>query len=235
MLLQVSTFCIFANENQFVLKMKKSIVLAAALIAFTACQKNKETEVKTEETVIETGKDTVHVDTDTVSAAETEKPADAVAATPAPAIEEKAIEVVKPATDVKVEYASFGEKIKADKALTKEQMIQKYKSLKVGDTVAVKFKSKIKDVCQKKGCWMAMELPGGKESFVKFKDYAFFVPLNATASEAIVSGKAFVSETSVAQLRHYAKDGGKSEAEIAKITQPEMEYKFMADGVLISK
>ncbi|AWH86996.1 DUF4920 domain-containing protein [Flavobacterium album] len=206
-----------------------------ALIAFTACQKNKETEVKTEETVIETGKDTVHVDTDTVSAAETEKPADAVAATPAPAVEEKAIEVVKPATDIKVEYASFGAKIKADKALTKEQMIQKYKSLKVGDTVAVKFKSKIKDVCQKKGCWMAMELPGGKESFVKFKDYAFFVPLNAASSEAIVSGKAFVSETSVAQLRHYAKDGGKSEAEIAKITQPEMEYKFMADGVLISK
>ncbi|WP_245895544.1 DUF4920 domain-containing protein [Flavobacterium album] len=215
--------------------MKKSIVLAMALIAFTACQKNKETEVKTEETVIETGKDTVHVDTDTVSAAETEKPADAVAATPAPAVEEKAIEVVKPATDIKVEYASFGAKIKADKALTKEQMIQKYKSLKVGDTVAVKFKSKIKDVCQKKGCWMAMELPGGKESFVKFKDYAFFVPLNAASSEAIVSGKAFVSETSVAQLRHYAKDGGKSEAEIAKITQPEMEYKFMADGVLISK
>ncbi len=25
-------------------------------------------------------------------------------------------------------------------------------------------------------------LPGGKETFVKFKDYAFFVPLNATRS-----------------------------------------------------
>ncbi|MEL1242941.1 DUF4920 domain-containing protein [Flavobacterium sp. DGU11] len=213
--------------------MKKSIVLTMALIAFTACQKNKETEVKTEETVIETGKDTVHIDTDTVTAVQTGNTTDmAAGATP---VEEKKIEAVTPAAEVKVAYASFGDKIKADKALTKEQMIQKYKSLKVGDTVAVKFKSKIKDVCQKKGCWMAMELPGGKESFVKFKDYAFFVPLNATAQEAIVSGKAFVSETSVAQLRHYAKDGGKSEAEIAKITQPEMEYKFMADGVLISK
>ena len=82
---------------------------------------------------------------------------------------------------------------------------------------------------------MALELPGGKESFVKFKDYAFFVPLNAVESEAIVSGKAFVSETSVAALRHYAKDGGQSDAEIAKITEPKVEYKFMADGVLISK
>lgn len=216
--------------------MKKSIVLAAALIAFTACQKNKETEVKTEKTVIETGKDTVHVDTDTVTAAETQQAPEVVAETAKPVADDaKKIEVVEPVKEVKVDYASFGSKITADKALTKEQMIQKYKSLKPGDTVAVKFKSKIKDVCQKKGCWMALELPNGKESFVKFKDYAFFVPLNAAESDAVVSGKAFVSETSVAQLKHYAKDGGQSDAEIAKITEPKIEYKFMADGVLISK
>lgn len=137
--------------------------------------------------------------------------------------------------NAKIDYASFGEKIVADKAISKEEMFEKYKTLKPGDTVVVKFKSKIKDVCQKKGCWMAMQLPNEKESFVKFKDYAFFVPLNAGNQEAIVSGKAFVSETSVAQLQHYAKDGGKSEQEIAKITQPETEYKFLADGVLISK
>ena len=82
---------------------------------------------------------------------------------------------------------------------------------------------------------MSLELPGGQESFVKFKDYAFFVPLNAADQEAIVSGKAFVSETSVAQLQHYAKDAGESEEAIAKITKPKVEYKFMADGVLISK
>lgn len=213
--------------------MKRSIILAAAFVTLAACHKNKETEVKTEKTVIETGKDTVHVDTDTIAITETEETTEAVA--DAPAVEEKKVEMVKPATEIKVDYASFGDKITADKALTKEQMIQKYKGLKPGDTVSVKFRSKIKDVCQKKGCWMAMELPGGKESFVKFKDYAFFVPLNASESDAIVSGKAFVSETSVAQLKHYAKDGGQSEAEIAKITEPKIEYKFMADGVLISK
>lgn len=216
--------------------MKKSIVLAAVLMAFAACQKNKETEVKTEETVIETTKDTVHVDTDTISATKTEEaPESAVAPVTDKIDPVKKIEVVESVKEVKVDYASFGAKISSEKALSKEQMIAKYKNLKPGDTVAVKFKSKIKDVCQKKGCWMAMELPNGKESFVKFKDYAFFVPLNAAESDAIVSGKAFVSETSVAQLRHYAKDGGQSEAEIAKITEPKVEYKFMADGVLISK
>jgi len=216
--------------------MKKTIVMAAALIAFAACQKNKETEIKTGSTVIETGKDTVHVDTDTISEVKTEDAPETAAAPTAGNIDPvKKIEVIEPAKPVKVDYAAFGAKISADKALTKEQMIAKYKNLKPGDTVAVKFKSKIKDVCQKKGCWMAMELPNGKESFVKFKDYAFFVPLNAADSDAIISGKAFVSETSVAQLRHYAKDGGQSEAEIAKITEPKVEYKFMADGVLISK
>src|SRR5688500_2602048 len=125
---------------------------------------------------------------------------DSITETLAPATEpakaEEKIEVV-PNKEVKVEYASFGGKIVADNAITKEQMMNKYKNLKPGDTVAVKFKSKINDVCQKKGCWMAMELPNGQESFVKFKDYGFFVPLNAADSEAIVSGKAFISETSV--------------------------------------
>ncbi len=215
--------------------MKKSIVLAAALMVFAACQKNKETEVKTEETVMEKTGDSVHTDADSIPVSKIEGTPEAAVPVEDKDNLVKKIEVVEPATAMKVDYASFGAKISAEKALTKEQMIAKYKGLKPGDTVAVKFKSKIKDVCQKKGCWMAMELPNGKESFVKFKDYAFFVPLNATDSEAIISGKAFISETSVAQLRHYAKDGGQSEAEIAKITQPKTEYKFMADGVLISK
>jgi len=214
--------------------MKKTLIAAFALFGFAACQ-TKETKVETEETVIETAHDTVSIDTDTISSAETgSENLQEVVPTVSPEAKKTIVEVKQPA-GIKVDYASFGDKILADKALSKEQMMQKYKGLKTGDTVAVKFKSKIKEVCSKKGCWMAMELPGGKESFVKFKDYAFFVPLNAAEQEAIVSGKAFVSETPVAQLRHYAKDGGKSDAEIAQITEPKIEYKFMADGVLISK
>ncbi|NDI98042.1 DUF4920 domain-containing protein [Flavobacterium sp. LaA7.5] len=137
--------------------------------------------------------------------------------------------------DEEKSYETFGDKIVAEKAFTKEEMLEKYENLKPGDTLNIKFKSTIKDVCQKKGCWMAMELPDEKESFVKFKDYGFFVPLNAAEQEAVVSGKAFVSEISVAELKHYAKDGGKSQEEIDKITEPEITYGFMADGVLIKK
>lgn len=210
--------------------MKKVIIAAVIAFGFAACK--KEVKVESEKTVIETPADTTSIDTDTVSDAEIEAEEDAVAtpeADKAPTID------VKAAKDMKVEYASFGDKIVADKALSQAEMLKKYSSLKPGDTVNIKFKSNIKDVCQKKGCWMSLELPNGKESFVKFKDYAFFVPLNASKSEAVVNGKAFVSEISVAQLKHYAKDGGKSEAEIAQITEPKRTYGFLADGVLISK
>lgn len=132
-------------------------------------------------------------------------------------------------------YESFGAKIVADDALTAQEMLDKYKSLKPGDTIDVKFKSNIKEVCKKKGCWMSIELPQDEEIFVKFKDYEFFVPKNADKSVTIMNGKAFIDSVSVNQLRHYAKDGGKSEEEIAKITVPEVKYGFEANGVLIQK
>lgn len=133
------------------------------------------------------------------------------------------------------DYALFGEKFALNNVMTNKQMLKKYKTLKKGDSVAVKFKSNIKDVCKKKGCWMNMDLTEGQESFVKFKDYGFFVPLNADSSEAIVNGVAFVDIVSVAELKHYAKDGGKSQAEIDKITKPETTYAFKATGVYIKK
>jgi len=133
------------------------------------------------------------------------------------------------------DYASFGEKFKVNRVYNKAEMMKKYKNLKKGDTIVVQFESTIKSVCKKKGCWMKLALKGDDASFVKFKDYAFFVPLNADNSEAIVSGKAFVDVESVEELRHYAKDAGKSAAEIAKITKPEVTYAFLADGVYIKK
>jgi hypothetical protein len=133
------------------------------------------------------------------------------------------------------DYAAFGEKFKVAKVLTKEQMLKKYKNLKKGDTIMVQFESNIKSVCKKKGCWMKMDLAGDDTSFVKFKDYGFFVPKNAQEKEVIVNGKAFVSVESVDVLKHYAKDAGKSQAAIDSITEPKVTYSFMADGVLIAK
>lgn len=138
-------------------------------------------------------------------------------------------------TNSSSDFAIFGDSISADKAISSEDMLVQYDKLKPGDTLNVKFKSNIKNVCQKKGCWMTIELPSGKEAFVKFKDYAFFVPKNAKKVEVIVNGKAFVSIESVEELKHYAKDEGKSQAAIDSIVAPKTNYSFMADGVLIKK
>jgi hypothetical protein len=135
----------------------------------------------------------------------------------------------------KVEYAKFGDSISVDGALSTDEMMKKFADLKEGDTLEVKFKSEINEVCQKKGCWMTLDLADDKEAFVKFKDYGFFVPKNAQDKEVVVNGKAFVSIESVDVLKHYAKDAGKSQAAIDSITEPKVTYSFMADGVLIAK
>lgn len=132
-------------------------------------------------------------------------------------------------------YALFGEKFSANKVLTEKQMLKKYQKLKAGDSIAVQFVTNIKSVCKKKGCWMKLDLSNGEEAFVKFKDYGFFVPLNADNSKAIVNGYAFVNKVSVSELKHYAKDAGKSKEEINKIKKPEITYSFMANGVYINK
>lgn len=134
-----------------------------------------------------------------------------------------------------ITYASFGDTISVDKALSEDGILATYEKLSPGDTVAVKFQSKIKAVCKEKGCWMNLELPKGKEVFVKFKDYAFFVPTDSKNENVIISGKAFISVESVADLKHYAKDGGKSQAAIDSIVTPKTKYSLMADGVLIQK
>jgi hypothetical protein len=128
-------------------------------------------------------------------------------------------------------YSSYGAKINAEDAISAHQAREKYADLKAGDTAVVKFEAPINAVCKSKGCWMQLET-GEETVFVKFKDYGFFVPTDATG-DAIVEGKAYLEEVSVAELKHMAKDGGKTEAEIAAITEPQRELRFMADGVLI--
>lgn len=138
--------------------------------------------------------------------------------------------------DVKPEiaYASFGDEISDADALSADAMLQKYQNMKEGDTLDTKMRGKIKEVCSVKGCWMTLDLDGEHQVMVKFKDYGFFMPLNAEG-EVVINGKAFVTETSVDELRHYAEDAGKSEEEIAAITESKLEYRFEADGVLLKE
>ena len=137
--------------------------------------------------------------------------------------------------EVKVEYASFGDKITPENVIDKEAMYKTFKSLKKGDTVAVKFSSKINNVCKKKGCWMRLDLGKGEEALVRFVDYGFFMPLNSENREVIVEGKAYLDVVTVAELRHYAKDENATKEEIEKITEDEITFAIESNGVLMVK
>ena len=135
-----------------------------------------------------------------------------------------------------MDYNSFGDQITAKDYLSSAEALNKYGALKSGDTINLKFASSIQEVCSKKGCWMKLPAGEGEETImVRFKDYGFFMPLDANGKEVIVEGKAFVTEVSVADLKHYAEDAGKSAEEIKKITEPKMELAFEANGVLMKK
>lgn len=133
-----------------------------------------------------------------------------------------------------IAYASFGDEIKAEGALSAADMSEKYLGLKEGDTINTKVTASINEVCSKKGCWMKLDLGNGEEMMVRFKDYGFFMPLNAEG-DVIIDGKAFVTETSIDELRHYAEDAGKSKEEIEAITEPKRTFGFEANGVLLKQ
>ncbi len=96
-----------------------------------------------------------------------------------------------------------------------------------------KLEGTIEACCQKKGCWMTMKLADGTDMRVRFKDYGFFVPKDASGKIAVIEGKAFNDTTTVDMLRHYAEDAGQSKEEIEKITEPEINVAFEATGVII--
>lgn len=134
------------------------------------------------------------------------------------------------------EYEIFGEPFEINDLMSNDEMRQFYENMEVGDSVQISFKSKVNSICQKKGCWMTLDLGDeSSESFVKFKDYEFFVPMDAADSDAVIKGMAYKGETTVQELRHYAEDAGKTQEEIDAITEPKIEYTFIADGVYLKK
>ena len=131
-----------------------------------------------------------------------------------------------------ITYASFGKTINDTDALDADHMMKNYETMKEGDTLNTKIAGTIDKVCVAKGCWMTLDIDGENEVMVKFKDYGFFVPTDAKG-DVVINGKAFVTETSVDELRHYAQDAGKSKEDIEAITEPKRTYSFEADGVLL--
>ena len=101
------------------------------------------------------------------------------------------------------------------------------------DSVVTTFRAEVAGVCQKKGCWMELDMGNEQTALVRFKDYGFFVPFDAAGEEAIVRGVVKVDTLSVEWLKHQAFDAGKSDSIIALITEPEVSISVIATGVAL--
>ena len=123
----------------------------------------------------------------------------------------------------------FGKKTTADGAIAANDLSA---SIKGAESVPVKVKGKVKEVCKAEGCWLKMETANG-DVMIRMKDHSFFVPLAMNGKIIVVDGTASVKETSVDMLKHYAEDAGKSAVEIAAIKEPKKEITMQAKGILV--
>ena len=131
-----------------------------------------------------------------------------------------------------IEITKHGDAITEDGAVSSANFLTQFEGK---DSLNVKLTASITEVCSKKGCWMKLDLENGKSMRVTFKDYGFFVPLNAAGKLAVVEGIAKIDTTDVAILKHYAEDANATQEEIDAITEPEINYSFEAVGVIIKE
>lgn len=126
---------------------------------------------------------------------------------------------------------TFGAEISDKGAISYDQLLTQMEGQEEVEATII---AKVTSVCQTKGCWMTVQSDNStEEMFVQFKDYGFFMPADIAGKEVVMRGKAFTEETTVDELRHYAEDEGQTAEEIAAITEPVVELKFLADGVII--
>lgn len=125
---------------------------------------------------------------------------------------------------------NFGASITSDNAMVASDL-----PLLLADKeeIEVKLVGNVAAVCQMTGCWVDVEIGDGEIVHVTFKDDGFLLPKDAAGKKAVIEGVATYEEISVNMLKHLAEDEGKTQEEIDAITEPAMEYTFVAKGVIL--
>lgn len=138
--------------------------------------------------------------------------------------------VVKTKPKVVDNSSYFGEEVTIESAadVTRLPMMLKNKN-----EASLKLIGKVENVCQTEGCWFDLDLGNGQLLHVTFKDEAFVVPKDIAGKTVLINGMATKEIIPVDMAKKIAKDEGKSQAEINKITSPVVEYSYEASGVVI--
>lgn len=124
-------------------------------------------------------------------------------------------------------------KVDIEKAISVEEMLKDFEGKT--EKTEYTFEGNLKEVCSKAGCWVNIEKGNGETFMVRFKDHFTIPPKTEVDKGAYFHGIAYWDTVSVEMLQHFAEDAGKSEEEIAKITEPKFELGFEADGITLKK
>lgn len=131
--------------------------------------------------------------------------------------------------EVLPDTGNFGSVITSDGAMSMADMEAALGDM---DSLPVKVKGEVAEVCQKAGCWITLERENGEMMRVKTMDQ-FFLPKNCSGRLAIVEGLVRKVTTPIEELQHYAKDAGKSDEEIAAISEDKQSIEMIASGIII--
>jgi hypothetical protein len=127
---------------------------------------------------------------------------------------------------------NFGNEFSADNTIPATGVANLFTG---SDTAAITISGNITASCKHSGCWMDLDMGNGETIHVTFKDEAFTIPLDAAGKNAVAEGIAIRELIPVETLKNYAREDGKSDEEVAAITQPVYAYEFVANGVLIEE
>lgn len=113
------------------------------------------------------------------------------------------------------------------KPIDVDEAIHQFKTKKA--TGPFLLQAKIDQVCKKKGCWMTIKSKT-RDMRVIFKDYSFFVPVSITGKDVLVEGSVTEKQLTLAETKHFVEDAG---GDPSKVTEPMMDYQFVASGVKV--
>lgn len=101
---------------------------------------------------------------------------------------------------------SFGEKLAAGETIPVAQVLADPSKW---EGKVVRVEGLVRRACTKKGCWMEIVADGNESPTcrVTFKDYGFFVPLDAAGSKATLAGTVEVAQVPRARVDHLAAEG----------------------------
>ena len=126
----------------------------------------------------------------------------------------------------------YGEKFSQNSAIELKTFVILAEST---DTLDVKLKVGISEVCQSKGCWMKVNLLGGSKMLVSFNEHGILIPKDVAGKSCIIKGRTFLRSVSVDMQKQYEKDLGNLTKAVDTITAPVIQRCFLASGIIIKE